>query len=399
MSTIIRETFEKNEGIFRLIPSFVPRALSTPGGRLRLHPDDLYAFGMERGAIKVRYFSSVIHSFGGPDAAPDEGMSYVSYSNDPKDRFLLKDAIDELGAQIIGKELWDKYGTWPMHSKFFDFGGPMFHHLHLDFAAAARVGQLGKPEGYYFPIQYNSHPGEFPHTFFGFAPDVTREQVRQRVEMFLKGDNRLTELSRAFRLQLGTGWYTPPGVLHAPGSYLTYEPQWNSAVSSVFENVTNGAINSYATLVSDCPEDKKYDVDYIMSLLDWEKNVDPDYRKHYFRPPVPARQEDTFDEKWIMYGNGYIAAKELTVYPGQTAVVKDGAAYGCIFIQGHGKFGGYDAETAGLLRFGGLSADEYFVSQQAAQKGVVIQNQSAFEPIVMLKHFGPNHPDEPKMSE
>ena len=272
----------------------------------------------------------------------------------------------------------------------------MFHHLHLDFEAAARVGQLGKPEGYYFPVQYNSHPGEFPHTFFGFAPDVTKEQVRQRVEMFLKGDNRLTELSRAFRLQLGTGWYTPPGVLHAPGSYLTYEPQWNSAVSAVYENVTNGAINSYSTLVSDCPEDKKYDVDYIMSLLDWEKNVDPDYRKHYFRPPIAARQEDTFDEKWIMYGNGYIAAKELTVYPGQAAIVKDGAAYGCIFIQGHGKFGRYDAETAGLLRFGALSADEYFVSEQAAQKGVVIQNQSAFEPIVMLKHFGPNHPDEPK---
>lgn len=396
MSAIIKETFKKNEGIFRLIPSFVPRALSTPGGRLRLHPDDLYAFGMERGAIKVRYFSSVIHSFGGPDAAPDEGMSYVSYSNDPKDRFLLKDAIEELGAEVIGKELMDKYGTWPMHSKFFDFGGPMFHHLHLDFEAAARVGQLGKPEGYYFPVQYNSHPGEFPHTFFGFAPDVTKEQVRQRVEMFLKGDNRLTELSRAFRLQLGTGWYTPPGVLHAPGSYLTYEPQWNSAVSAVYENVTNGAINSYSTLVSDCPEDKKYDVDYIMSLLDWEKNVDPDYRKHYFRPPIAARQEDTFDEKWIMYGNGYIAAKELTVYPGQAAIVKDGAAYGCIFIQGHGKFGRYDAETAGLLRFGALSADEYFVSEQAAQKGVVIQNQSAFEPIVMLKHFGPNHPDEPK---
>ena len=55
-----------------------------------------------------------------------------------------------------------------------------------------------------------------------------------------KGDTRITELSRAYRIELGTGWYTPPGVIHAPGSYLTYEPQWNSDVNSVYENIVLG---------------------------------------------------------------------------------------------------------------------------------------------------------------
>ncbi len=81
--------------------------------------------------------------------------------------------------------------------------------------------------------------------------------------------------------------------------------------------------------------------------------------------------------------------------PGETVVVKDGAAYGCILVQGHGKFGVYAAEAAIMLRFGQLSADEYFVSESAARQGVSVANHSRWEPMVILKHFGPNHPDMP----
>ena len=53
-------------------------------------------------------------------------------------------------------------------------------------------------------------------------------------------------------------------------------------------------------------------------------------------------------------------------------------------------------ETPTLIRFGQLTHDEYFVSAKAAQEGVRIQNPSPTDPIVMLKHFGPN-PAAPKM--
>jgi hypothetical protein len=165
----------------------------------------------------------------------------------------------------------------------------------------------------------------------------------------------------------------------------------------VYENITAGEVYPYEFLVENCPEDKKRDIDYIMSLMDWEKNVDPHYKKHYFRPPILCEHSnESFVEKWIAYANDYIGAKELTVMPGQRVVVKDGAAYGCILIQGHGKFGVYDAEAAIMLRFGQLSGDEYFVSEKAAKEGVVIENKSRWEPMVILKHFGPNHPDMPK---
>ena len=394
----IKQTFEQGGGIFCLMPVFVPRRFSRAGFRLRLHPDDYYALGTKRGSIKERWFSSVIPAMNGPLAPADEGMSYVlPFDGNTAGKFTLREAVDVLGRDLVGDELMTRYGGWPMYSKFFDYEVPLFHHLHLGFDAAAAVRRLGKPEAYYFPPEMNNYAGTFPATYFGFDPDVSKEEVMERLMMYEKGDNRITELSRAYRIQLGTGWYTPPGVIHAPGSYLTYEPQWNSDVNSVYENIASGEVYDYDFLVENCPEDKKRNLEYVMSLLDWEKNVDPHYRKHYFRPPVACPNSDgRYAEKWVAYANDYIAAKELTVQPGQKVVVSDGAAYGCIIIQGHGRFGAYAAEASVMLRFGQPSNDEFFVSEAAAKQGVVIENRSRFQPMVILKHFGPNHPDMPR---
>jgi hypothetical protein len=397
MSIDIRKHFEQNEGVLRLIPNFVPRRFSYPGKRLRLHPDDYYALGTKRGAIKERWFSSVIPAMNGPLAPPDEGMSYVSYSDDVNDRYVFKDAVDELKAALIGSELHETYGTWPMYSKFFDYRAPLFHHLHLRFDDAKRVGMLGKPEAYYFPFQLNNVMGDFPVTYFGYDPDVSKEEVKERLLSYESGDNKITELSRAYRIELGTGWYTPPGVVHAPGSVLTYEPQWNSDVNSVHENITAEEVYSYDFLVENCPDDKKKDIEYVLDLLDWEKNIDPHYRKNFFRPPIDCSPaQDGVSEKWITYGNDYIGAKELTIAPGASCVHTDEVAFGCILIQGNGTFGKYKAHAASMLRYGQLSSDEYFVSEKAAKTGIRIENQNQFEPMVILKHFGPNHKKMPR---
>jgi hypothetical protein len=393
----VHSAFDQGKGILRLIPSFVPRRFNKAGRRLRLHPDDYYALGTKRGSIKERWLSAVIPAQNGELAPADEGMSYVlPFSGKLEEKFLLKEAVDDLGEQIVGAHLKQKYGGWPMYSKFFDYLAPLFHHLHLGEEAASRVNRLPKPEAYYFPPEMNNYPGEFPVTYFGFDPDVTKDMVRERLLRFEAGDNRITELSRAYRIELGTGWYTPPGVVHAPGSYLTYEPQWNSDVNSVYENITSNEVYPYEFLVENCPPDKKRDIDYVLSLMDWGKNVDPHYKKNYFLRPIDCPHSDAkHRERWVIYANEYIGGKELTIAPGHTVTVKDGAAYGCIILQGHGTFGVYEAEASVMLRFGQASADEYFVSEAAAKAGVVISNRSRFQPMVILKHFGPNHPDMP----
>ncbi len=393
---LIRETYEKNGGILKLIPVFVPRQFSSPGHRLRLHPDDYFALGTVRGGIKERWFCSTIPANNGPLAPADEGMSYVSYGTTPQERFSFKEAVEVLKEKLVGEKMMELYGGWPMYAKFFDNSVPLFHHLHLTFEDAAKVGRLGKPEAYYFPPQYNNYEGSCPATYFGFDPDCTKEEVRERLLAYETGDNRITELSRAYRIELGTGWYTPPGVVHAPGSYLTYEPQWNSDVNSVYENVASGEVYSKDFLTEHLPEEEKDNIDAVMDLMDWEANTDPHYKKHYFRPPLLAAEEPgVYTEKWIVYGNPYIGAKELTIFPGQSVTIKDSGAYGCILTQGFGTLEGYQCETAGMLRFGQLSADEFFVGEEAAHKGVTIVNHSSCEPLVMLKHFGPNHPEMP----
>ena len=50
-------------------------------------------------------------------------------------------------------------------------------------------------------------------------------------------------------------------------------------------------------------------------------------------------------------------------------------------------------EMSTMIRYGQLTNDEYFVSEQAAKQGVAITNFSKSDPIVMLKHFGPDNPD------
>ena len=277
-----------------------------------------------------------------------------------------------------------------MYSKFFDFDAPLFHHLHLREEDARRVGRKGKPEAYYYPPQLNNHPGQFPHTYFGFDPDVTKEEVKARLLDFEKRDIRITELSRAYRIELGTGWYTPPGVVHAPGSYLTYEPQWNSDVNSVYENIVAAEVYPYDFLVGELPRGQEA----RHRLRDKPDGLGEERRPAFTgsttsAPPIVASSDDRHVEKWVVYSTGYIAAKELTVLPGKSYTAKDDAAYGCILTQGHGSVGAYDAEAAVMLRFGGSSADEFFVSEAAAGAGVSIVNRSKTEPLVMLKHFRP----------
>jgi len=52
--TRVLDAIDSGAGILRLEPCWVPRSFLIPGRRLKLHPDDLYAFGGHRGGIDER---------------------------------------------------------------------------------------------------------------------------------------------------------------------------------------------------------------------------------------------------------------------------------------------------------------------------------------------------------
>ena len=391
---------EQGEGILRLAPTWVPRSFCIPGKRIKLHPDDLYAFGANRGGIDERWLASTTKADNGPLTTPDEGLSYVVYGSDTNpQKVTLKDLAADIVADLLGDDLWNTYHSWPMYSKFFDNKGPLPHHLHQMQEHASRVGAECKPEAYYFPYQLNNYGADFPYTFFGLEPGTTKDQVRHCLEIWNQGDNHITDLSKAYRLQVGTGWWVPAGILHAPGSLCTYEPQWASDVFAMFQSLVSEVPTDWSLLVKNVPPELAHDLDYIVSMVDWEANTIPNFKDMHFMSPRPvapldAMQDMGYVEKWIAYGNDFVAAKELTILPGRSVTIRDAGAYGLILLQGHGTLGNCAIETPTLLRFGQLTHDEYFVSHKAATTGVRITNPSNTDPIVMLKHFGPN-PDSP----
>ncbi|MEE2825498.1 MAG: hypothetical protein VYE64_02600 [Planctomycetota bacterium] len=396
---ILQQALDAGEGLLRLTPTWVPRSFLHPGKRIRLHPDDYYALGAERGGIDERWFSSTT------EAANDsrlwhEGLSFCQFEDQ---QFLLRDAVSEAGADLVGADIWEKYGRWPVYSKFFDNMGPIPHHMHQSQEDAALVGREGKPEAYYFPPQYNNCDNHFPHTFMGLEPGTTREDLRRCLENWNSGDNGILDLSKAYRLKRGTGWLIPPGVLHAPGSLCTYEPQWGSDVFGMFQNIVEGRYVPWDLLVKDVPTDKQQDLDFIIGQLDWEKNVDPEFKDHNYLEPIVAEEGAGWLDRWVVYGHvggeQLFSAKELTLQPGASCTLQDPGASGWITVQGTGKMGPLNLQTPVLIRFGELTEDEVFITSEAARRGVEIKNTGS-EPLVGIRYFGPNaHPQMPAVGD
>jgi hypothetical protein len=287
-------------------------------------------------------------------------------------------------------------------AKFYDFSTPIPHHVHLRSKEAAAVGASSKPEAYYFPEELNSIDYNGAFTYFGLEPGTTKEAVVNCLKMWDKeGDNHILELSKAYSLRLGTGWNIPAGILHAPGSLVTYEPQRVSDTSLFFQSIIHDKPFGRDLLVKFVPEEKHYDYDYLISCLDWDANVNPDFKGNHYHEPIPDKNIDEmvlngYLEEWIVYGSDEFSAKKLTVLPGHTVTIIDAEAYGFIMMEGFGTINGLPIETPSIIRYEQITCDEYFVTRDRAVQGVTITNLSDNSNIVMLKHFGPDNIDAQK---
>lgn len=401
VGAILDLAMDAGGGLLRLAPAWVPRSFLHPGKRIKLAPTDWYALGVHRGGIDERWFASTTEAMN-DNRADDEGLSYCTFEGQ---RFLLRDAVDEAGARLVGKKMFDRYGRWPVYSKFFDNMGPIPHHMHQQATHAKLTNQEGKPESYYFPPQLNAADNHFDYTFMGLEPGTTKDDVRKCLEDWNKGDNGILDLSRAYRLKPGTGWLIPAGVLHAPGSMCTYEPQWGSDVFGMFQSLVEGREVPWDLLVKDVPEDKHQDLDFIISQLDWDKNVDPYFKQSNYLEPIadPECSGDGYVDKWIDHGlvdgKQLFSAKELTLQPGAKCIIRDPGASGWITVQGGGRMGTLQLQTPVMIRFGEEPWDEVFITHEAATAGVEIENTGG-EPLVGLRYFGPDvHASMPNVGD
>src|SRR5690625_7102831 len=143
---------------------------------------------------------------------------------------------------------------------------------------------------------------------------------------FTKGDNKITSYSQAFRLDVGTGWDVPPGMLQAPGSLCTYEPQKASDVFAMYQSLVNEAVIDEALLWYGTPKDRIGDYDQLLEVIDWELNLDPNIRENRFMEQITVRameemEDEGYDEKCIVYKSKDISSKEMTVHPVSSVVI------------------------------------------------------------------------------
>src|SRR5579884_4200550 len=387
---LVERALDAGDGVLRLQPTWVPRSFLVPGGRLRLAPSDLYALGAHRGGIDERWLGSTTPA-DNEGAPPDEGLSYVVGPDG--ERFTLRDAVAAAGPRLLGQRLAAAYGGWTVFAKFFDNRGPIPHHLHQRAHHAAQVGRAPKPEAYYFPPQLNAVPHGFPLTFFGLEPGTSPADVRRCLERWDDGDNGILDLSRAYRLRPGTGWLVQAGILHAPGTLVTYEPQWASDVAAMFQSMADDRPVPRRLLVKDVPPERHHDLDYLVGLIDWEATTDPCFKAHHYLEPVPLTPPaEGAEDRWVVYGlvegKPLLAARELTLRPGAEVVLRDGAASCAVAVQGRGTLGRLAVEAPLVIRFGEMTADEFFITEPAAREGVRIRSTGA-EPLVLLRYFGP----------
>src|SRR5699024_2143600 len=80
-------------------------------------------------------------------------------------------------------------------------------------------------------------------------------------------------------------------------------------------------------LWKDTPPEEKGNFDYLLSIIDWEKNTDPNFYQTNFMNPKPVKEieamkEEGYIEEWITYKSKLVSAKRLTVFPGQTASIR-----------------------------------------------------------------------------
>ncbi|MEZ4717713.1 MAG: hypothetical protein R2851_16740 [Caldilineaceae bacterium] len=153
---------------------------------------------------------------------------------------------------------------------------------------------------------------------------------------------------------------------HTPGSLCTYEPQWASDVFAMFQSLV-AEVPIDGDLVKNVPADKHQDLDFLVSMVDWDANVCPASRKptsgrragragggdgrrrlsRGLRSPTATTSCGQGIDRPARARRGYQKQRSLRLH----------------HDQGHGaRINGQPLETPALIRFGQLTYDEYFVA-------------------------------------
>ncbi len=392
MTASIRHTVEQalieHNGVLPLEPAWVARDVVPAGHRLGL-PEDAYDAG-ERGWITERWLASTTRADNrvGP---PDEGLSYLALDGHP--RVTLRDALAGAGPLIMGAAYASEHTSLERLAKVLDYGERIPYHIHPRAEHASLVGRKPKEESYYFLPGVDTGP--HPETFFGVHPSVAEEANRELLLPYLVDWNSdlILRHSRAYLLVPDEGFHVPAGILHAPGTALTFELQEDSDTASIFQAVISGKLLPKDMLFKDVrPEDRQRDGErFLLSWVDWPLNGDPAFYEHRHLDPLlvqPGTQPGC-EEHWIFYNSSKFSGKKLVVRPGMSHSSVEAGVY-CVFVwRGAGTIAGHPVQGGDPAR------DELLVSHAVATRPHTVTNTGS-DDLFVIRYFGPDiNPEVP----
>ena len=344
-----------------------------PGRRLRLHPDDLYALGAHRGGIDERWFSSTTNADNGPGTPPDEGLSYVRL--DRAKRFQLKEAIDSAGDALLGADVMSRAGRLEPALQVLRQPGTDSA-PHAPERCAREDGRpQGQAGGVLLPAAVQQQRQQLSRTrSWDSSPARQRTTCAVAWSAGTKATTASSITRRPTGCRPGTGWQIDAGILHAPGSLVTYEPQVNTDVFGMFQSLVEGRVVPWDLLVKDVPPENHHDLDFIIGMLDWDANVDPEFGKSNRVFPRPVRPFDGdrggrlprtvgLLRHRLVFGQGADGPAETQRHHhGRRRLRSDRGAR-----RGHHRQHRVGAPT--MIRFGEMTQDELFVTSDDRDRG------------------------------
>jgi mannose-6-phosphate isomerase len=153
----------------------------------------------------------------------DHGEEQSVVMNGPLVGQTLRQLMTQFGAQLVGAEVWDRYGDYfPLLVKFLDCDKRLPAHMHPNDADAARLGlpDKGKTEAWYI---LRADPGA--GAYIGSRFDLTPLAFQEAHAAGNNYDGVMNKVSTT----TGETYFVPAGRLHGLGEgNLAFEIQQNS---------------------------------------------------------------------------------------------------------------------------------------------------------------------------
>jgi mannose-6-phosphate isomerase class I len=193
----------------------------------------------------------------------------------------------------------------------------------------------------------------------------------------------------------GDGFHIPAGILHAPGTALTFEVQENSDVFAMLQAKVAGKIIPKDLLFKDVTKEdrKKYGEAIVLDQVNWELSGDRFFyeNRHLGQKLVQETKQKGGEEYWIFYNTTKFSGKRTLVKPGQKFTATEPGAYSVLVWRGSGTFDGLP------IKGGEFGLDELLVTHGRATKPHDIVNDGK-ETLELFRFFGPDiHPECPRI--